>query len=601
MSERYSRLYTAPANLYTAGSPVVIAAGALLKDNQTGGVLAQLKFLNIQGKKIKALKVALEAFDIEGKPLEGVAEYQYLDFDAARDAEFGQKQAIPMPDAVTRSFRCRCTSVIFSDGTTWAAPADAVWEPMPKPVMPADYLGMDLAGQYIRDVGGAKMVPVVIGDLWRCTCGALNGSGEEKCHKCSKDKEHLFACLEKSGLEERKAAYDAEQAKLAEEARLREEKRRAEEAARAEERRIAAEKKRRKQKKTTIILLVLAILGAAAYFLVTELIIPTMEFNKGIDLLDQDEFLAAYEIMAPLGDFHDAKNLAAEYCYAYAVERFRHKDFTTANEHLEAIGDYKDSQYYLHYRHEYTCTTTPAVCEVAGKYVYTCRCGNAYMESIPALEHVWKKADCYNPKTCTLCGKTEGEVSHSRIRAATCQAPSTCVACSQEIAPIDPNAHLERGATCIGKYCVLCDKVLSEPDSKAHLVWGATCTQKGTCIYCGKKIGEPLGHTGKNACTRCTAYIASEVIEEDGCGTERSFFTPKVTGKYNITLKASAGYYSTSGLAKITVDAVGDEEATLYSGQSISLTVTLHANRRYEITTYWKSWYTVTIAGADSK
>ena len=179
MSERYRRLHTAPTDLYTAGSPVVIAAGALLKDNQTGGVLAQLKFLNIQGKKIKALKVALEAFDIEGKPLEGVAEYQYLDFDAARDAEFGQKQAIPMPDAVTRSFRCRCTSVIFSDGTTWAAPADAVWEPMPKPVMPADYLGMDLAGQYIRDVGSAKMVPVVIGDLWRCTCGALNGSGEE--------------------------------------------------------------------------------------------------------------------------------------------------------------------------------------------------------------------------------------------------------------------------------------------------------------------------------------------------------------------------------------------------------------------------------------
>jgi len=36
MSERYSKLFAFPENLYAAGSPVVIAAGALLKDNQTG-------------------------------------------------------------------------------------------------------------------------------------------------------------------------------------------------------------------------------------------------------------------------------------------------------------------------------------------------------------------------------------------------------------------------------------------------------------------------------------------------------------------------------------------------------------------------------------
>ena len=39
MAERYTRLYTLPENLYTEGAPLVIAAGALLKDNQTGKVL----------------------------------------------------------------------------------------------------------------------------------------------------------------------------------------------------------------------------------------------------------------------------------------------------------------------------------------------------------------------------------------------------------------------------------------------------------------------------------------------------------------------------------------------------------------------------------
>jgi len=36
MNERYTRVFSLPENLYATGSPVVIAAGALLKDNQTG-------------------------------------------------------------------------------------------------------------------------------------------------------------------------------------------------------------------------------------------------------------------------------------------------------------------------------------------------------------------------------------------------------------------------------------------------------------------------------------------------------------------------------------------------------------------------------------
>ena len=43
MSERYAKLSHLPENLYMEGSPVIIAAGALLKDNQTGRVIAQLK------------------------------------------------------------------------------------------------------------------------------------------------------------------------------------------------------------------------------------------------------------------------------------------------------------------------------------------------------------------------------------------------------------------------------------------------------------------------------------------------------------------------------------------------------------------------------
>ena len=57
MSERYARLFALPENLYQPGSPVMILAGALLKDNQTGGILALMKFKNVGTKPIRGLKV----------------------------------------------------------------------------------------------------------------------------------------------------------------------------------------------------------------------------------------------------------------------------------------------------------------------------------------------------------------------------------------------------------------------------------------------------------------------------------------------------------------------------------------------------------------
>ena len=37
MSERYSKVFALSENLYATGSPIIIEAGALQKDNQTGG------------------------------------------------------------------------------------------------------------------------------------------------------------------------------------------------------------------------------------------------------------------------------------------------------------------------------------------------------------------------------------------------------------------------------------------------------------------------------------------------------------------------------------------------------------------------------------
>ena len=131
MAERYSRLFTLPENLYTEGSPVIIAAGALLKDNQTGKVLAQLKLRSITEKDIQAVEVRLNLFDTAGSPIGEPVMFDYLDLRAIRDTDFGQKTPVMVPESKARSYTAAVTEVVFSDKSTWTA--DGVeWEPLPR-------------------------------------------------------------------------------------------------------------------------------------------------------------------------------------------------------------------------------------------------------------------------------------------------------------------------------------------------------------------------------------------------------------------------------------------------------------------------------------
>lgn len=82
-----------------------------------------------------------------------------------------------------------------------------------------------------------------------------------------------------------------------------------------------------------------------------------------------------------------------------------------------------------------------------------------------SCKHEWKDADCQMPKTCTLCGETEGE----------------------------PVAHSWADATCEqAKACRLCGQSEGEPTD--HSWMDATCEQAKTCNFCGITEGEALGH-----------------------------------------------------------------------------------------------------------
>jgi len=106
-------------------------------------------------------------------------------------------------------------------------------------------------------------------------------------------------------------------------------------------------------------------------------------------------------------------------------------------------------------------------------------------------QHDWKAATCTAPKTCKLCGETEGNVlAHSWIDA-TCTAPKTCSAC--KLTQGSALGHKWTDATCEApETCSVCK--LTQGDALGHKWTDATCENPAICTVCGG-TGEPaLGH-----------------------------------------------------------------------------------------------------------
>ena len=345
MSERYSRLYALPERLYTEGAPVLILAGALLKDNQTGRVLAQLKFRSLSAVPIRALKISLRAFDVTGTELHGVAEQQYLDLDVRLGASFGEKTAVFLPDSVTRSFSCACTAAVFADGSTWTAAEDAVWEPLhPQQSLKTALGGLELLDQYRRETSPrAEYVVTEDRGLWLCACGTPNPKTEVTCMSCGTNHERVLAALDVKALKAHADELAAEKARKAEE-----KAKRAAEAAR-----LAAEERERRKKQLAKVRKWLAIAAAAAAVLVaailvtTKVILPNSKYNTAVKLLEEEKYDEAIAAFSALGDYKDSNAQVTEgknrRDYHHAEELLSSQDFDAAEDLFARLGSYKDA------------------------------------------------------------------------------------------------------------------------------------------------------------------------------------------------------------------------------------------------------------------
>lgn len=297
MSERYSKLFSLTENLYTEGSPVIIAAGALLKDNQTGRVLAQLKLCNISSKTIKAATVSLLPLNTVGKPLGEAVRYEYLDLNSVRDTDFGSKSAIPMPDITTRSFSIAVVEVIFTDNSIWNV-NNATWEVLKKPEALTSRLDDEMVKQFRIEYGsGAKNFFLEQKDLWHCVCGAVNHQGETVCHECGMAHARLCA-IDMNALREKSEKRVAQelQAKIEQ----------------AEKDAVLKKEKSNHLKKIAALGTAVAVICMTVFCVLTMLAIPYSHYKKAESFLaDGNTAMAAIEF-GKARNFSDAREHSFE-------------------------------------------------------------------------------------------------------------------------------------------------------------------------------------------------------------------------------------------------------------------------------------------------
>lgn len=344
MSERYTRVFALPENLYAEFSPVIISAGALLKDNVTGKVLVQLKIKNISDRIVKAVRIKINQFDVAGEAIDNEVNQEYLDLNVGRNSEFGQKTAITLPDSSTRSFSVVVTEVIFFDNDIWKADG-AEWATVIKPQTAFEYFGDDneLLKQYKLDYNvTCKNMFAEDRDLWICSCGNVNKNTDSECYGCGCLYE-TFKNFNRDALENSKNERIEAEKQAEEERRLEAEKKMAEARQKAEAK--IQERKRKTKKALKIISITVSVvaLGVAIWFATINLFIPMAKYNEANSYFQNAEYDAAIAAFKELEDFSDSADRILEVKYAKACALSDNGNYKEAADLFLQISDYNDS------------------------------------------------------------------------------------------------------------------------------------------------------------------------------------------------------------------------------------------------------------------
>lgn len=360
------------------GNIPVLLERSRIQKAADGKLYATCSFIPLTDKRIQAMQVDVQCADIWRERVKSVEGYQYLDLRTSRDTPFGLTEKISLPDSNTRVIDVIIQKIMFADGTLIQQAGKPDTNPNPVPL--SEVLNEELLEEYKAETyQNARFVPVSLGQIWVCTCGAINREEEGDCHLCGDSLASLTSHLDKDMLQksvdekkriqrekeerERIAREEAlrlkkekaererkereerlriqrekEAAEAAERKRLAEEKARAE----AEEARKRAEARKKRNKKIAIICSAAALLALIVY-LVGWQIVPSVRYKNAEAALAAGEYDAAYEGFLKVGGYRDGEERANATRYEQAQLALESGDFDAAYTYFSEISGYEDS------------------------------------------------------------------------------------------------------------------------------------------------------------------------------------------------------------------------------------------------------------------
>ena len=360
--DRYVSLWKSPLNLYCDNCPVLIAAGALLKDSQTGGILAQLKLKNLTDNAIKAVKVKIISLSVSGEEMPQTQEYQYLDLSVAYNTDFGSKQPIMLPDATARSFAVVCQSVVFTDGTSWQNETESRCVPANFPYgVRQRIMNEAIFSQFIRNAEMHEFWQRHTNEpLWQEdktlqaeTSKAYIQQNPELLQEINGRRENIKRILTAprlAGIDftEEEKAFIASSGSFRE--KLAESEKNYQEAQqkKAEEKKQQAEKKRKKAIKQTkkilsVVLPVAAVVIICAV-LVNTVILPHYHYKQAMKLFNNGSYDEAIAAFTEMEGYKDSEEIICEINYLQAKVLLESGDGFKAFQLLSGLGDYKDAK-----------------------------------------------------------------------------------------------------------------------------------------------------------------------------------------------------------------------------------------------------------------
>ena len=119
MSARYQVLQHEQKPYWLPDCPLLMASHALTKDTTTDSVFLQCKFKNLSDKRIKALSIRVECYDVTNQPLVAFDNFTYLDINIATAKSFGDQTPVSLPDRETRAFHVIPQKIVFVDNSIW--------------------------------------------------------------------------------------------------------------------------------------------------------------------------------------------------------------------------------------------------------------------------------------------------------------------------------------------------------------------------------------------------------------------------------------------------------------------------------------------------